>query len=824
MLCTFLLIGLSIFTSFNSSAQDSDVPAHPFFTGEVHEAPEMQFDQEHVRLALRFEPEEGRLFGVMTLRVRPIVDSLDVLPLAANEIDVYGVQVGLLDSLQLNAAHADSAGSLWISLDSLQTTNAPFEVRVTYSATPKTGMHFRRIASSDTTYATHIWTDDTPGTLGNWLPLIDNPADRLTSEIIATVPPAMSVISNGRLIEEMETEDQMALYHYVQDQLHAAHHIGLVVGYFEKLDDEIGLPNGSSVTYSRWLPSYGLHHAATTFAEVPDILRFFSEHLDFSYPWPQYTQVVYDGMLLENSSFTGFSLLNDRVLTDDRARIDDPGILYLATTVAQQWAGHLTASDFWSELWLPQSLSHFLGMLYLKKQAGEVEYFIELERLKNAYLAESKIYSRPLVWNQWSSPLSMKDTHGTAKGVWVLHSLYQMMGEESFLAALRDFFSRQAFQPISTDDFLNSLNTAFNKSLDTFFDNWVYSAGHPEINLDYQHDLVAESLYVSIEQTQDGYLVPPFYSMDTSLESYSLSGPARYDITLSEQDELIALATPIQPRYVLPDPEHRFLAERFVEQGASSWITQLRYATNPLSQIEAIRNLTLFVDDPALLIGLQSALSSRPAAVVRAGIIELVATLPQTDATKRTILEAYEDPDPAIKRVVLRSLERFEDHTDLTILALEAAQSAESYALQAQGVETLARIGAPGAADVIESALVTPSYRDIIRRTALRSLFFLDISSRERIEKTLRYTEPEHSTEARTAAIENLGIFADLDNRRSANALISLLDDPDPLIRKVAVQTLGQTKLEEARESLQNRLEKEEEPLVRLQILAALGQ
>ena len=59
-------------------------------------------------------------------------------------------------------------------------------------------------------------------------------SDRLTSEIIASVPPSLDVLSNGRIIQEMETIDGMSLSHFVQDQFHSPGDIGLFIGRFLK--------------------------------------------------------------------------------------------------------------------------------------------------------------------------------------------------------------------------------------------------------------------------------------------------------------------------------------------------------------------------------------------------------------------------------------------------------------------------------------------------------------------------------------------------------------------------------------------------------------
>lgn len=797
------------------TATDSLVQ-HPIFSAPVHEPLASGFDQEHIRLALRFEPEAGRIFGVAKLRIRPEIDTLNSLRLAADGIDVYRVQIGVLDSLKIDAPYADTAsGVLDVALDSLQVRGVPFEVQITYRANPKAGMYFRDINKADTSHQVHIWTDGTNKGNSYWIPLLNNPADRLTSELIATLPPGLDILSNGRITEQMETEDGMSLYHFVQDQSHNPADIGLYIGRFQRATQTIRLKNGFSVGIEQWTSAAQAEAANTSLQEIPDMLFFLSDKLDFTYPWPGYTQLIFNDEYLPTLSYTGFTVFNDRIITDERAQIDQSNTLELATSLARQWYGHLISIDHWSDIWLTESLSSFLGLMFLKSTQGDAAYYTHLHELAGDYFEEAASYQRPLVWNQWYTKENLLDNHTRAKGVWFFHALMSTMGEESFWEFLQSFTRTQAFQTTNTDNLLTTLTQVTGKPFDAFFDHWLYSAGHPAIDLNYQYDLVSESLYVSVEQLQDGYLVPPVFNLDIPIETYSLAGPTRTPLQITERDQLFSLPLTIQPRYVQLDPDNTLLSNMKVEQSANAWVSQLRYASHPLSQLTALEALQAYADDPALFIGLQSALKSRPIPVVRARIISLIAQLPPSDATKRALLDTYEtDESPLVKRAVLAGLESFDDKADLTILAMEAAQTAKSYLLQAQAVTSLIRIQAPNADELMQSALITPSYKDHIRQAALKSVTYTEMSTRDRVKLGTDYSRPNHTAEVRFAAMEILASLAALENKRSRTALIDLLDDPAPLIRKQAARHLARLGNPDDLKTLEKRLKSEFNPFV----------
>ncbi len=821
-LLALVLAGLHVFGISTAYAQDvaetadSTLQVHEFFSAPVREPVPALFDQEHVRLALRFEPSAGRIFGVSKIRIRPLSDTLNTIQFASRGMEIYNVQIGVMDSVKTDARfETSSENTVAIHLDSLSVRGVPFEVQITYRADPIAGMNFRKVSPADTSYKIHIWTDGTFEGNRFWIPLLDNPADRLTSEIIATVPPSLEVLSNGRVTEQMETDDGMALYHYVQDQNHLPGNISLFVGHFLKADLSATMANGFSIPVRHWMSDRTAKAATTSLSEAPEMLSFFSQKLDFTYPWPAYSEVIFDEAFISNISSTGFTVYNDRILLDERAAIDQPNTLELATNIARQWYGHMISVDHWSDIWLTESLASFLGLMYIRHSKGDASYFAQLNKLADDYLQEARQYERPLVWNQWYDPASLLDQHTKAKGVWFFHSLHEKLGDEKFWTFLQGFTREQAFKSTNTDKLLAALSTSQEGEFGGFFDDWLYSAGHPQIELDYQYDLVSESLYVSIEQLQEGYLKSPVFQMNLPIETYSLAGANRTNLAVTKRDQLFSIPMAIQPRYVILDPDHTLLSEIKVDQPASAWVSQLRYASHPLSQLSALEHLKAFADDPALVIGLQNALSSRPIPEVRAGIITVIAMLPESDATKRTLLETYEnDESPLVKRAVMQGLEKFEDKSDLIIMAMEAAQTAQSYLLQAQAVESLVRINAPNAGDILQSALITPSYKDIIRCTALKSIAYTSMPTRERVSIGVEYVKPRHTIEARLAAMDLLARLASLGNKRSSTTLVDLLEDDQAVIRQQAADYVGNFGSEDDLKALQRQLETEHNPMV----------
>ena len=146
-------------------------------------------------------------------------------------------------------------------------------------------------------------------------------------------------------------------------------------------------------------------------------------------------------------------------------------------------------------------------------------------------------------------------------------------------------------------------------------------------------------------------------------------------------------------------------------------------------------------------------------------------------------------------------------------MAFTTAQNDASYLVQATAVKTLARTAAPAALDVVRSALITPSHREVIRRAAFEALPLLDVPAREAVDLGLEYSAAGQPAAVRIAAIVYLQPLAD-EARTALNRLIALLEDEDRRIRRAAIESLGLVDAERARAALEQHQTTEPEPLL----------
>ena len=812
--------GLGLCLVFGLHAARAQTPPydHPLFTGPVHDAPPQPFDLEHLRLDARLDPDGARLSARARLRLTLVEDAPGTLLLSARDLAVDSVRVRF-DTLAFAAAFRLGGGdSLLVTLDTLPAPGRPFEVEVAYTARPGRGLYVHPAAGPAA--RPYVWTSAEPGTQAHWLPVPPAPGDRFTTDLRLTVDRRFHALAPGRLVETLPNDDGTVTYRFVNERPYPSHALVTASGVFGT-EETVPLVGGREMTFASAASPERIAEAARTFAHAPEIARFFSKYLRYPLPGPGFTALALPDLFPERLAAPHLALFDDGLLLDRRAALDENPDGPLAEALAAQWFGMLISADYWTDRWLDDALPAFLSARFLADEDGESALELLMESFAERYFDEARRYRRPLVWDRWEEPGDLLDAHGRDKGAWVLFMLWKRMGDEAFRNALNRYLHAYDYATAGSEDLRRMLEAEAGVRLDDFFDAWVYAAGHPVLDVTYAYDAARGSLSVTVRQTQEGFLVPEVFEAGLDLEVGTLAGPERFPIRLTRREQTFTFPLPMPPRYVLVDAGDALLAEVRTEQPAAAWVGQLMRAEAPVHRLRAARALRAFREDPDLLLGLRSALAREPEARVRAAVVETMASLPPSPSVKRALLAALDDDAPDVRRAALDGLAAYPDDDAVAERALAPANTDPSARVQAAAVRTLARLGAPNALDVVRSALVTPSHRDVIRRAALEALPGLPMPPREALSVALTYSAEDRPARVRAAAVALLAHLAP-ERRRARRRLFRLLADPHPRVRRAALDAVAAMGTPEAREALERRLAEEPEPRLARRIRQAL--
>ena len=167
-----------------------------------------------------------------------------------------------------------------------------------------------------------------------------------------------------------------------------------------------------------------------------------------------------------------------------------------AHEVAHQWWGNRVMSATYRDYWLMEALANYCALLYVEKTRGahSMERMLDsyrtilLEKGESGQTVES---AGPIVLglrleNSLEPRAWRAITYG--KGSWIMRMLCRRMGDERFLAMLVEMLRRYDHKEISTEGF-RELAAQYmppksdDPGLESFFDQWVYGTGVPNLAL-----------------------------------------------------------------------------------------------------------------------------------------------------------------------------------------------------------------------------------------------------------------------------------------------------------------------------------------------------
>ena len=161
----------------------------------------------------------------------------------------------------------------------------------------------------------------------------------------------------------------------------------------------------------------------------------------------------------------------------------------VAHEMAHQWFGNITTPLWWDDLWLNESFAEYMGN---RVTADVTEY--DDAWVQNAYarrqwglLADQRPSTHPVAGNgedDATAALQNFDGISYAKGSSILKQLNATMGDEVFLAGVRDHLQGHFYGNATMHDLLASWTRAGAVDLGAFADNWLVTAGPDRIVLD----------------------------------------------------------------------------------------------------------------------------------------------------------------------------------------------------------------------------------------------------------------------------------------------------------------------------------------------------
>jgi aminopeptidase N len=756
--------------------------------------PDHDFDTRHIALDLRFDWDKEQLLGRETLSFAPLTPNLTTIKLDAGNITPTAINLMSRTSSESTALQFETDAAkekVTITLDRPYQPADEVTLVIDYHTNgPQdpnkqgllgNGLKFMKPGPDDPERPKQIWSQGESEYNHYWFLCYDHPNDFFTSEISATVEKPLQVISNGRLLETKENQDNTRTFHWKIDQPHASYLTSIVVGEYTAVTGEYeGIP---ITTYA--YPKEAAE-ARITAARLPEMVKFFSEKTGLKYPYAKYAQTTaHDfGGGMENISAT---TQTDNMIHDVRTELDQTSDPLQSHELAHQWFGDYVTCRDWSDLWLNESFATYFQAMWDEYKLGRDDFlYSDIKANQDSYFATWKQGNRrPIVTKNYSNPDAVFDTYAYPRGGAVLHMLRKSLGEENWWRAINYYLKKFANQPVETEQFRIAIEEATGQSMDWFFDEWLYRMGHPVFEVTQQYDTSTKSLALTVRQKQtkdpdSQYPQVELFQTPVDIEIGTASDTRIERIRIApKQEQTFTFKVDSQPLLVNFDYQGTLIKELAFKKSKTELTYQLEHDQDVLGRIWALNQLNAqrkeahasAADNRGIVETLAKAATADKFWAARLEAVSALAA-DSGDAGRNALLAATKDPDARVRMKTVTSLAASKDPKLAKVY--QQLLNDQSYGVIKAAAVALGQTKVPDGFTSLMRLIDEPSWRNTIRVSALSGLAAL--GDKRATNVGLKYAAQGDYPQVRVAAAKLLGVVGK-DDPHTYSVLSSALED-----------------------------------------------
>lgn len=647
-------------------------------------------DLMHTKLKVDFNFEEKTMNGEAWLTAKPHFYSTNKITLDAKAMLIHHV---LMNDKKLDYYYDNL--KLIIDLPKTYTKTDIFTIYIKYTAQPEKvyqkgsaaitnakGLYFINSDGADKKKPIQIWTQGETEASSCWFPTIDAPNQKTSQEIYITVPNKYVTLSNGELVDQTNKGNNRTDY-WKFDQKHAPYLFFMGIGEYEIVKDSY-----KNIPVNYYVEKEYAPYAKDIFGLTPEMMGFFSDKLGVEYPWNKYSQIV-------GRDYVSGAMENTTAVMHGEQTYQKPGQLIdenvqentIAHELFHHWFGDLVTSESWSNLTLNESFANYSEYLWREHKYGKVNAEMHFYENVQAYL-KGQSADKDLVRYTYDDKEDMFDLVSYNKGGTILHMLRKYLGDEAFFLGLKQYLTTYKYQAAEVHQLRLIFEKITGRDLNWFFNQWYFGAGHPDIEISYDYNILRKTVTINVFQLQLEKFKFPF-----AIDIFEGLKRIRHYVFVDGNDASFTFPYTKQPNLIQVNADGALLCEINENKVLSDYVFQLKNADNYRHRREAFLEVAKKQDDKIAFNAVVGALDdiSYELRILALQKIDLINKFSKKDAIKKIMQMA---------------------NTDVKTL------------VQAEAINTLGKLTDPELKSIFEKGLKSKSYS--VLGKALVSMYYID--------------------------------------------------------------------------------------------------
>jgi aminopeptidase N len=571
MIRTLVYIGMIIFlmVSLRLIAQTDRVT---YIDDPSWQVSDKEIDILHMTADLDLNPYDTSVTGSVSFLFKPMSARIDSFHLYVPDI---GIRQADLDGTSVK--YAKRGNSLIILPSAKLFRGNTYQLNLTYLAKPKYDLFHIGWMEPAIRKNKQIWAHRP----FHWIPYVD---DRLTVDMFITFNGQYMVFSNGVRESVRDNADGTKTWHYKMYREHPFFSTALVIGTYSYLIDT----TLSGIPLELWYYPWNEDHAEPTYRYTAEMFSFLEEELGFSYPYELYRQAPVEDYLYGAMETTTSTVFGDYLAVDERAWDGRNYVNVNAHELTHQWFGNCLSHLRHRDVWLTESFATYFAKMFEKHVFGDDYYDMVRDQELQQTLQAGNRNGYPVGHSRGGR------ARWYPKGSLVLDMLRDVLGEEDFKASIRHYLEKNAFSEVETCEFLAAIREATGKSMEWFFDQWIYRGGEPEYRVAWSEAINAEGVSttkIEVRQVHQRDDLVGLFNMPVNIDVFYSDGSSdRITPVIDEEYEVINLSNEDNKKvaFVLFDPGRRIVKKIEFQRTSEELFSQLLNAPLMIDRYDAL--------------------------------------------------------------------------------------------------------------------------------------------------------------------------------------------------------------------------------------------
>jgi aminopeptidase N len=227
--------------------------------------------------------------------------------------------------------------------------------------------------------------------------------------------------------------------------------------------------------------------------------------------------------------------------------------------LAHQWFGDAVTCATWQDIWLNEGFAAYAQYLAYDHYDGRAKAQEYLKKIHD----NTKTDPRGSVYvgdtTDWQRIFDGRLTYD--KGASVIHMLRFVVNDDAqFFGMLTGYLQKYRWGNANTEEFRKYAEQYTGLQLGSFFDQWIYGQGHPQLTATWNQE--GDAVLVRIDEVSANPTIVPLFTLPVEVRCYSAQGDTSFRANITQPSKVYSFNCGLHIDSVAIDPDNWLLCER----------------------------------------------------------------------------------------------------------------------------------------------------------------------------------------------------------------------------------------------------------------------